>query len=58
MAQVTLADIYVYDIMYNINKMKNYDAGAAFPELKTLREKVEANPRLKTYLENRKDTQF
>ena len=44
--------------MYNLNKMRNYDAGAAFPELNKLKAKVESNPRLKKYLENRKDTQL
>ena len=58
LTQLTLADLYVYDVMYNLHRMQNYDAGAAFPELNTLKEKVESNPKMKSYLANRKDTQF
>ncbi|KAK7505092.1 hypothetical protein BaRGS_00003662 [Batillaria attramentaria] len=53
---LTLADLYVYDVMYSLGKIRNYDAGAAFPELQTLKDKVESNPALKQYLANRKDT--
>nr|KAG5712475.1 hypothetical protein BaRGS_011449 [Batillaria attramentaria] len=54
--ELTLADLYVYDVMYSLGKIRNYDAGAAFPELQTLKDKVESNPALKQYLANRKDT--
>lgn len=58
-SEITLADLFVYDIMFSMSKRShNYDAGAAFPDLKTLKEKVESNPNLKEYLANRPDTQM
>ena len=51
-----MADLCVYDTMYGMLKFLEYDGAAAFPELKTLRDKVEANPKIKAYLAQRKDT--
>eukprot|EP00916_Digyalum_oweni_P024081 GHVL01039849.1.p1 GENE.GHVL01039849.1~~GHVL01039849.1.p1 ORF type:complete len:206 (+),score=9.40 GHVL01039849.1:384-1001(+) len=54
--ELTLADLYVYDQMFQLNKIRNYDAAEQFADLKALKDRVESNPRLKTYLANRKDT--
>ena len=51
-----MADLCAYDIMFSMKKVKNYDAAAAFPELKELQAKVEANANIKAYLAGRKDT--
>nr|KAG5699875.1 hypothetical protein BaRGS_034649 [Batillaria attramentaria] len=56
--ELTLADLYVYDLMFSLKKLRDFDAAAKYPELKTLQEKVESNPRLKAYLDNRKETPF
>ncbi|KAK7094788.1 glutathione S-transferase 1-like [Littorina saxatilis] len=56
--EVTLADLCVHDLMYTILKTHQYDAAAKYPELQALKEKVEAHPRLQTYLANRKETPF
>nr|KAG5712476.1 hypothetical protein BaRGS_011450 [Batillaria attramentaria] len=56
--ELTLADLYVYDVMYALGKVRNYDAGAKYRELQTLKDKVESNPALKQYLASRKDTQM
>ena len=44
--------------MYSMLNFTEYDAAAAYPELKTLQDKVEANPKIKAYLAQRKDTPF
>lgn len=50
---VTLADLYTYNVLDSVLVAKP-DAAATFPEeLKKLRQKVEAHPRLKTYLSKR-----
>lgn len=54
--QLTLADLAAYDVAFQMKKVKNFDAPAKFPELQTLKTKVEENPNLKKYLETRKDT--
>jgi len=56
--ELTLADLYVYNLVYNIAKNSPYDAAAKFPELQALKTKVEANPAMKEYLANRKETPF
>jgi len=54
--ELTLADLYVYDQMFQLKKTRNYDAAEKFADLKALKDRVESDPRLKTYLANRKDT--
>ena len=56
--QLTLADLGVFDRMYSVKKFMGYDAAAAYPELKALQDKVENNPKIKTYLAQRKETPF
>lgn len=54
--QLTLADIYVYDLVYQLKKVRNYDALTKFPTLGSLKSKVEGNPDIAKYLSTRKDT--
>ncbi|PVD21599.1 hypothetical protein C0Q70_17397 [Pomacea canaliculata] len=42
--KLTLADIYVYDLVYQLKKVRNYDALTKFPTLGSLKSKVEGNP--------------
>jgi len=42
--------------MFNMNKMKSWDAAAKFPELAKLKSKVVNNPKIKAYLAARKET--
>ncbi|KAK7102217.1 probable glutathione S-transferase 7 isoform X2 [Littorina saxatilis] len=54
---LSLADLYVYDMGDNLLQLKK-DALESYPLLQKLRHNVEANPKLKTYLANRKETIF
>ena len=53
---MTLADLCAYDMIFTMNRFKNYDAAAAFPALKALRDRVAANANIKAYVAQRKDT--
>jgi len=53
---ITLADLYVYDSMFQVKKVATYDAAAAYPELKKLYDIVDSNPKIQAYVAQRKDT--
>ena len=55
--QLSLADIYVYDMQDNLLDLKE-DALKDYPLMQKLRQNVEAHPKLKVYLANRKKTLF
>ena len=55
--QLSLADIYVYDLQDNLLQLKE-DALKDYPLMQKLRSNVEAHPKLKVYLANRKKTIF
>merc|ERR1712154_386240 len=56
--ELTIADIEVYNMACNVKQHKKYDAGAKFPAIAKLTAKVEANPIMKEYLANRKETPY
>ena len=55
--QLSLADLYVYDMQDNILDLKA-DSLKSYPLLQKLRNNVEAHPKLKVYLANRTKTIF
>lgn len=57
MFQLSLADIYVYDMQDNLLQLKA-DALKDYPLMQKLRSNVESNPKLKTYLAKRNETMF
>jgi len=56
--ELTLADIYVYDVIDALRQHLSWDAAEKYEEVKTMVDKFESNPRLKKYLAARKKTPF
>ncbi|KAH9508184.1 Glutathione S-transferase 7 [Bulinus truncatus] len=53
---LTLADIYVYDLIYSFNKRGQLTTDG-YPHLQELTKIVESNDKIKKYLASRKDTE-
>jgi len=56
--ELTLADIYLFDVVDSLKQHLKWDACAHYEEVKAMVTRLVTNPRLKKYLENRKETAF
>jgi len=56
--EISVADIYIYDLVYQLKVQDTFDAASKFPEIKTLYDNVDSNPKIAAYVKTRKQTEM